>query len=66
MEYQWKKWHWQKDLTGGIVCCTMLYACNSVFDIHPYDVRVQGETDVNAKNIQKIEQTTKDKCRWAQ
>ena len=40
----------------GISCMMMLGACDTVFDVHPYDVRVNGETDVNAKNIRKIEQ----------
>ena len=28
-----------------------LTSCDSVFDIHPYDSRVKGTTDLNAKNI---------------
>lgn len=45
----------------GISCMMMLGACDTVFDVHPYDVRVNGETDVNAKNIRKIEQAVKSK-----
>lgn len=52
------------------VCLAMvmtLGACDTVFDVHPYDVRVKGETDVNAKNIQLIEQAVKtyDTIRFA-
>ena len=43
------------------ISCMMLGACDTVFDVHPYDVRVNGETDVNAKNITKIEQAVKSK-----
>ena len=45
----------------GISCMMMLGACDTVFDVHPYDVRVNGETDLNAKNIRKIEQAVKSK-----
>ena len=45
----------------GISGMMMLGACDTVFDVHPYDVRVNGETDVNAKNIRKIEQAVKSK-----
>lgn len=62
MEHQWKNLRWRKSLLGGMICCAMLGACDTVFDVHPYDVRVNGgETDMNAKNILKIEQATKDK-----
>ena len=36
-------------------------ACDSVFDIHPYDTRVEGATDLNAKNIKLIEERCFDK-----
>jgi len=32
-----------------------------IIDYHPYDVRINGETDVNAHNIAEIEQKCKDK-----
>lgn len=32
-----------------------------MIDYHPYDVRINGETDVNAHNIAEIEQKCKDK-----
>lgn len=38
-----------------------LTACDTVFDVHPYDTRVKGEIDINAKNIAKIEPLCKDK-----
>ena len=41
--------------TGGI-----LAGCNMI-DYHPYDVRIKGERNVNAHNIEKIETNCKDK-----
>ena len=43
------------------IAALLLTGCDTVFDVHPYDVRVKGETDLNAKNIQKIEQKVKSK-----
>ena len=45
----------------SIACMMMLGACDTVFDVHPYDVRVKGDTDLNAKNIRKIEEAVKSK-----
>lgn len=43
-------------------CCLFsLGACDKVFDVHPYDVNVDGDKQVNAANIQKIEETVKGK-----
>lgn len=38
-----------------------LVSCDKVFDVHPYDVNIKGEKNVNAKQIVKIEEATKDK-----
>lgn len=38
-----------------------LASCDSVFDVHPYDVHVDGDKNVNAKNISKIESAIKSK-----
>lgn len=35
-----------------------LWACESPFDVHPYDVHINGNHDINRKNIEKI----KKKC----
>ena len=43
------------------IAALLLTGCDTVFDVHPYDVRVKGETNLNAKNIQKIGQTVKSK-----
>ena len=43
------------------IAALLLTGCDTVFDVHPYDVRVKGETNLNTKNIQKIEQTVKSK-----
>ncbi|MBR5656709.1 MAG: metallophosphoesterase [Prevotella sp.] len=39
----------------------VLSSCGDVFDIHPYDVDVEGETGINAKQIAKIENQFADK-----
>ncbi len=35
--------------------------CEKLFEIHPYDGKVSGETNINAKNISRIESACKDK-----
>lgn len=42
-------------------------SCDSVFDVHPYDVHVDGDKHVNAANIAKIEKEVqgKDTIRFA-
>ena len=40
--------------------CLFMGSCDMI-DYHPYDVRINGETDVNAHNIAEIEQKCKDK-----
>ena len=38
----------------------LLWGCDMI-DYHPYDVRIDGETDVNAHNIAEIEDSCKEK-----
>ena len=33
-----------------------------MIDYHPYDVRISGQTDINNRNIEKIEANCKDKA----
>lgn len=40
--------------------CMLLWGCDMI-DYHPYDVRIDGETDVNAHNIAEIEDSCKEK-----
>lgn len=40
--------------------CMLLWGCDMI-DYHPYDVRIDGETDVNAHNIAEIEDSCKKK-----
>ena len=42
--------------------CLFMAGCDMI-DYHPYDVRISGETDVNAHNIAEIEQKCKGKTR---
>ena len=35
--------------------------CNMI-DYHPYDVRISGQTNINNRNIEKIEANCKDKA----
>ena len=44
--------------------CFLLSGCGMI-DYHPYDVRISGETEVNAHNIERIEQTAKVKRPYA-
>lgn len=44
---------------GGILF--FMSSCDSVFDVHPYDVRVKGETKINATQMAKIESAVKGK-----
>ena len=60
-KYLLNKRHALRTCLCSISCMMMLGACDTVFDVHPYDVRVNGETDLNAKNIRKIEQAVKSK-----
>lgn len=41
------------------ITALLMTACDSVFQYHPYDVRFDGERDINAHNISEIE----DHCR---
>lgn len=40
--------------------CILLLGCDLI-DYHPYDVRITGETEVNANNIERIEKNCKGK-----
>lgn len=42
-------------------CFFLMTSCDSVFDVHPYDVRVKGEKNINATQISKIESAIKSK-----
>ncbi|WP_455590373.1 metallophosphoesterase family protein [Bacteroides sp.] len=46
---------------GIILSCLFVLAGCDIIDYHPYDVRIKGETDINAKNIKKIEEKCLDK-----
>ena len=45
--------------------CVILFltmsSCDSLFDMHPYDVHIKGYKDINAKNITKVEAAFADK-----
>ena len=44
----------------GLLSCLFLAGCGMI-DYHPYDVRISGETNVNAHNMEKIEANCKGK-----
>lgn len=44
--------------------CFLLSGCGMI-DYHPYDVRISGETEVNAHNIERIEANCKVKRPYA-
>lgn len=43
------------------LCSVLLFSSCELIDYHPYDVRITGETGINAKNIAKIEANCKEK-----
>ena len=45
-----------------LLSCLLLTGCGMI-DYHPYDVRISGETDVNAHNIEQIEADCKGKVK---
>lgn len=47
-------------LWAAYLTLLLLPGCGMI-DYHPYDVRIKGETNINAKNIQRIEANCKDK-----
>lgn len=49
-----------QNLLPTVLLCLLVGSCD-MMDYHPYDVRVSGETDVNAHNIARIEKNCKDK-----
>lgn len=57
----------KKLFVGAMCACFLLCGCDSVFDVHPYDVRVKGDTHINATQIEKIEKAmlSKDTIRLA-
>ena len=44
-----------------IAAVSLLTACDKVFDVHPYDVNIKGEKNINAKQIALIEERTNNK-----
>ena len=42
-------------------CLCMVVSCDTVFDVHPYDVQIDGDRNLNVTNIQKIEAAVKSK-----
>ena len=50
----------KKKISGFLIYLFLLSGCDMI-DYHPYDVHIKGETEVNAKNIKRIEANCKDK-----
>lgn len=44
-----------------ILALCLLTACDDVFQVHPYDMRFDGETGINAHHIAEIEPRCLDK-----
>lgn len=42
-------------------CLCMVASCDTVFDVHPYDVHVDGDRNLNVANIKRIEAAVKSK-----
>lgn len=47
----------------ALCSCLFLSGCGMI-DYHPYDVRISGETEVNAHNIERIEASCQGKLRY--
>lgn len=54
-------------MVAAALMAVLLSACDKVFDVHPYDVRLKGEKGINAKQAALIEKATlgKDTIRFA-
>ncbi len=50
----------KKKTTVFLTCLLLLSGCDLI-DYHPYDVRITGKRDINAQNIQRIENNCKGK-----
>lgn len=50
----------KKSLSLVFAALLLCGGCGLV-DYHPYDVRIKGETDINAKNTQRIEEACREK-----
>lgn len=48
-------------MAAAIALCLTLTGCEDLFSYHPYDTRFSGETDINARNIARIETLCADK-----
>lgn len=44
-----------------IIMCMALMSCKDAFDMHPYDVRIDGQRNINATNIERIEKACSGK-----
>ena len=44
-----------------ILLFILLQSCDTLFEIHPYDGKVTGETNINSKNINRIENNCAEK-----
>lgn len=47
----------------ALFSCLFLSGCGMI-DYHPYDVRISGETEVNAHNMERIEANCQVKLRY--
>lgn len=48
-------------ITLILLCIFGLCGCDTVFDVHPYDVHVDGNKNVNARQMARIKTNTRDK-----
>ena len=44
-----------------LIMCLLLMSCKEAFDMHPYDVRFDGQDNINHANIQRIEKVCEGK-----
>lgn len=60
LQHKHEKMDMRKKSLLLLLVTLLLNACDS-FEYHPYDGRITGETDINAKNIKLIKQQTEGK-----
>lgn len=53
--YIYRKFQLARLCLCGVFLVLLTLSCDSLFDVHPYDVHIKGDHDINRTNIAKIE-----------
>ncbi len=49
------------NIVYAVIGCVLFAACDTVFDVHPYDIRIAGDKQLNTSQTAKIEESVKNK-----